>query len=236
MLNNKQVVAIIPVRGGSKGIPGKNLYRLGKDTLLERTIKLAKKCQYIDRILVSTDDREMYDISVQHNVQTKQPRPEMLATDDAKTIDVVLYTLDEQELDDVYVILLQVTSPLKTLDDINRLFCEFEENSTADAIVSMTEHDDPHPDKIQKINNGYVESYMGVESMVARQLLPKVYRLNGAFYLTHSDILKERRTFLPARTIPFIMPRERSVNLDTMYDIYILEALVNKNAVEIEEY
>lgn len=236
MLNNKEVVAIIPVRGGSKGIPGKNLYRFGNDTLLERTIKLARGCSHIDKIIVSTDDDEMYAISKKYSVHTRNKRPEYLANDTAKTIDVVIHTLDESQFDDVYVLLLQVTSPLKNLDDLNGLFEEFSHFNKADAIVSLCSHDDPHPHKIQEIKNGFVKSYMGVESMVARQLLPKVYRLNGAFYLTHSNVIRSKKTFLPERTIPFLMPPERSVNLDTMYDLYLLEALVVKNVIKIEEY
>jgi len=236
MLNNREVVAIIPVRGGSKGIPGKNLYRFGNDTLLERTIKLSQKCDKIDKVIVSTDDDEMYAISKQYGVNMKNKRSAELANDSAKTIDVVTHVLDEFELDDVYVVLLQVTSPLKMLDDLNKLFDEFSSDKKAEAIVSLCAFDDPHPDKIQKIEYGYVKSYMGVESMVARQLLPKVYRLNGAFYLTHSDTIRYKKTFLPEKTIPFVMPEERSVNLDTMRDIFLLESLVDKKLIQIEEY
>jgi CMP-N,N'-diacetyllegionaminic acid synthase len=236
MLNDKKVIAVIPVRGGSKGIPGKNLYKLGKDSLLERTIKLAKKCSKIDQIVVSTDDDEMYAISKQHCVNTKEKRPTELASDSAKTIDVIIHVLDELELDDVYVIMLQVTSPLKILEDLNKLFDEFSSDKDAEAIVSLCAFDDPHPHKIQKIEDGHVKSYMGVESMVARQLLPKVYRLNGAFYLTHSDTIRSKKTFLPEQTISYLMPAERSVNLDTMYDLYLLEALFDKKLINIEEY
>ena len=235
MLNNKEVVAIIPVRGGSKGIPGKNLYKLGKDTLLERTIKLAKKCTCIDKVIVSTDDDEMYAISKKYEVNTNEKRPAHLADDSAKTIDVVIHTLDEFQLEDVYILLLQVTSPLKNLDDLNGVFDKFS-NNNADAIVSLCSHDDPHPDKIQKIDNGFVKSYMGIESMVARQMLPKVYRLNGAFYLTHSNIICNQKTFLPEKTIPYVMPAERSVNLDTMYDIYNLEGMLERGVYIVEEY
>jgi CMP-N-acetylneuraminic acid synthetase len=141
------------------------------------------------------------------------------------------------EIRDAYIMLLQVTCALRTLDDLNS-FCKAFEDSidTAQAIVSIIPHDSPHPDKIQKLENGYVTSYMGKESMIARQTLPKVYALNGAFYLTHTDILKTKKTFIPERTIPFIMPPERSVNLDTIQDVYILEALLEKGVVELEEY
>jgi CMP-N-acetylneuraminic acid synthetase len=237
MLNNKKVYAVIPVRGGSKGIPRKNLYRLGKDTLLERTIKLGLGCASIDKVVVSTDDLEMFEISKKYNVNAPTLRPAHLATDTAKTVDVVLHLIQELNIEDAYILLLQVTSPLKTLSDLNALCQTFEANiEKADAIVSITAHDDPHPMKIQKIENGYLSSYMGVESMVARQTLPQVYRLNGAFYLTSTDILKRRHTFMPKNTLPFIMPKERSVNLDSKMDLILLEALVERGIVTLEEY
>ena len=234
MLNNKKVYAIIPARGGSKGIPRKNLYKIGGLTLLERTILLGKECKYIDKVLVSTDDQEMYDISKKYKVNTPGLRPSYLATDTAKTIDVVIDLMDELSIRDSYILLLQVTSPLRKSDDIENLFKIFEENKdSCNAIVSLTEFDDPHPNKIQKIENGFVKSYLGVESMVPRQELPKVYRLNGAFYMTSTEILRKYRTFIPEKTIPFIMPEERSLNLDNKYDLYLLEALMQKGLIEI---
>lgn len=234
MLNGKSIVAIIPVRGGSKGIPKKNLYKIGNDTLLERTIKLAKKCLRVDRVIVSTDNDEMYTISKKYSVNTKEKRPGYLANDTASTIDVIIHTLEELSIDDTYVLLLQVTSPLRTLDDLNDLLDSFLDNTHANAIISMCKHDDPHPDKIQKIENGFVQSYMGAESMVARQLLPKVYRLNGAFYFTHLDIIKRKKSFFTNKTMPYIMPPERSINLDTMNDLYLLESLIDKGVVDVE--
>jgi CMP-N-acetylneuraminic acid synthetase len=234
MFNKKKVIVIIPVRGGSKGIPRKNLYKIGNDTLLERTIKLAKKCTRVDRVIVSTDDDEMYAISKKYCVNTKEKRPSYLASDTASTIDVIIHTLEESSIDDAYVLLLQVTSPLRTLDDLNNLLDSFSNHRDANAIISMCEHDDPHPAKIQKIENGFVQSYMGVESMVARQMLPKVYRLNGAFYLTHLDIIKSKRSFFTNKTMPYIMPPERSINLDTMNDLYLLESLIDKGIVNVE--
>jgi CMP-N,N'-diacetyllegionaminic acid synthase len=234
MLNKKKVYAIIPVRGGSKGIPKKNLLKLGDLTLLERAIILGQNCRFIDKIIVSTDDLEMYDISKQYKVNTPNLRPSYLASDNAKTIDVVLNLIEELAIKDSYILLLQVTAPLRNLEDLENFFKKFEENlKNCNAIVSLTEFDDPHPDKIQKIENGFVKSYIGVESMVPRQELPKVYRLNGAFYMASTEILKKYHTFIPEKTIPFIMPEERSLNLDTIYDLYLLEALVQKGIVKI---
>jgi CMP-N,N'-diacetyllegionaminic acid synthase len=236
MLDGTKLIAVIPVRGGSKGIPRKNLYRLGRHTLLERAILLALACPYIDQVIVSTDDKEMFDLARKYFVAAPTLRPAHLATDSAKSVDVVLDLMSQLAISDAYILLLQVTSPLRTLADLNGFLETFASSPKhPEAIVSVTAHDDPHPDKIQKIENGLVRSYLGVDSMVPRQSLPKVYRLNGAFYMTHAQTLRTKHTFLPERTIPYVMPRERSVNLDTIMDLHLLEALLAKNVVQLEE-
>lgn len=237
MLRGQPVTAVIPVRGGSKGIPGKNLYRLGRDTLLERAIKIAKLCSYVDRVVVTTDHPEMYEIARRYGAAAPSLRPGKLASDNAKTVDVVLHLVETVPIDTGWVLLLQVTSPLRTLSDLTA-FCETFEKGPADseAAVSLVHFDSPHPDKIQKIEDGLVKSYLGKESMVARQSLPTVYALNGAFYITHRDTLVTARTFMPPHTLPYVMPAERSVNLDTVADLYTLEALLERGLYKIEEY
>jgi CMP-N,N'-diacetyllegionaminic acid synthase len=235
MLNGKKVWAIIPARGGSKGIPRKNLYKLGNETILERTIRLAKSCVYVDEVVVSTDDHEMYEIAKKHGVNSPALRPEHLATDEASTIDVVLDLMKELNICDAYVLLLQTTSPLRNEEDIKNLFKEFEAKiDKADAIVSLTAHSEPHPNKIQKIEGDYVASYLGCESSVPRQSLPKVFKLNGAFYMIDSEILKKEKTFIPKKTIPFVMPEERSVNIDHPYDLCLLETLIERGIVNVD--
>jgi len=237
MLSGGELVAVIPVRGGSKGIPRKNLYRLGQETLLERAIKLASACKRVDRVVVSTDDPEMYEIASRYGVAAPSLRPAHLATDAARTVDVVLDLLDQIKVEDAYVLLLQATSPLRTLSDLEQLLDIFEnDTSGAEAIVSLTKQDDPHPDKIQKIQDGFVRPYLNVDSMVPRQTLPTVYRFNGAFFLTDAKVLRSKGTFMPCRTLPYIMPPERSVNLDGPLDLILLEALVARHIVSPEDY
>lgn len=237
MLRGQSVTAVIPVRGGSKGIPGKNLYRLGRDTLLERAIKIAKLSPYVDRVLVSTDSQEMYDIAQRYAAAAPTLRSAELAADNTKTVDVILDLIDTAPIECGWILLLQVTSPLRTLGDLNA-FCEAFENgpTEAEGSVSLVHFDSPHPDKIQKIENGLVQSYLGKESMVARQSLPVVYALNGAFYLTHRSTLLSCHSFMSPSTLPFVMPEDRSVNLDTMSDVFILEAMVQRGLYSIEEY
>jgi len=237
MLNGRELVAVIPVRGGSKGIPRKNLYRLGQDTLLERAIKLGLACGRVDRVVVSTDDAEMQEIASRYGVAAPRLRPAHLATDTARTVDVVLDLLGQINVADACVLLLQATSPLRTLSDLEQLLDIFESaTGDAEAIVSLTKQDDPHPDKIQKIEEGFVHPYLNVDSMVPRQTLPTVYRFNGAFFLTDTRVLRSKGTFMPPRTLPYIMPPERSINLDSMLDLYLLDALIERGVVTLEEY
>jgi CMP-N-acetylneuraminic acid synthetase len=187
-------------------------------------------------VVVSTDHPQMHAIAERHGAAMPALRPAELATDLAMTVDVVLHVMDSMKLPPGYILLVQATSPLRILADLNGLCEAFDRDLTADAIVTLVRHDSPHPDKIQKIEDGYVASYLGRESMVARQSLPEVYAFNGAFYLTHSDILREQKTFLPKRTRPYVMPEERSLNLDHESDFVLLEAMIEKRLIAIEEY
>jgi len=236
MLKSQPLTAVIPARSGSKGIPGKNLYRLGRDTLLERSIKLAARSGHVDRIVVTTDDPEMLELARALGAAPPWLRPSELATDEANAVDAVLHLIETLPVDTGYVLLLQTTSPLRTLADLEGLCHTFEESPEARAIVSLTRHDSPHPEKIQELQDGYVRSYLGSSSHRPRQALREVYALNGAFYLTHRDTLVSERSFLPERTLPFLMPPERSINLDTPFDLEVLEALVARGSVTLEEY
>ncbi len=234
MIKEQQLTAIIPVRGGSKGIPGKNLRRLGRDTLLERAIKLAHHAPQVDRILVTTDDPEMYKTAQDYGVAAPGLRPAHLASDSATSVDVVAHLIDHANIAPGYLLLLQATSPLRTTGDLASLCRKFEE-SDADAIVSLCKHEEPHPAKLQIIEQEHVRPFMATGFEGPRQDLTSVYALNGAFYLINRDIFLTNRSFLPPRTIPFLMPPERSANLDTLTDWHILTALVEKGIWELEE-
>ena len=236
MLRGRPVTAVIPVRAGSKGIPGKNLHRLGGDTLLERAIKLAQRCRRVDRVLVSTDSPEMQAIAARYGAAAPELRPAALASDGAKTVDVVEHLVASAGIPAGYILLLQATSPLRTLADLEALCAAFEAAGDAEAMVSVTPYAGPHPEKLQRIENGRIVSYLGTDSGRPRQELPDLYALNGAFYLIDRDLLLRGRSFLPEGTLPFVMPPERSVNLDTPLDLQIAEALLDRGVWTIERY
>ena len=226
MIRSERLTAIIPARGGSKGIPRKNLLRIEGETIVERAIRLARESGRVDRVLVTTDDPEIYELAKLHDAAPPSLRPPHLATDLATTIDAVIHLIDDADVEDGYVLLLQPTSPLRTASDLDRLCKLFEANPEALAIASVVRHDAPHPNKIMTIDGGYLRSYLGTNPSVPRQSLPVVHAINGAFYLVPRQIVMEQRTFLPERTLPFEMPVERSVNLDGPMDLLLLEVLL----------
>jgi len=232
MVRGETLTALIPARAGSEGLPGKNLYKIGNETLVERTIRRARASGRVDQVLVTTDDPEIYAIAKSLDAAPPSLRPAHLATRDALTIDAVNHLIGDADIKSGYIILLQVTSPLWTVEDLRGICLQYEENTEADAIVSVVRHDAPHPDKIMKIDNGWLRSYLGRETMVPRQSLPPVYALNGAFYLISLLGLQKKRTFIPEYSIPFIMPPERSVNLDGPLDLMLINLITEKGLHE----
>jgi CMP-N,N'-diacetyllegionaminic acid synthase len=228
MIRGERLTAIIPARGGSKGIPRKNMLRIDGETIVERSIRLARESGRVDRVLVTTDDPEIYELAKKHGAAPPSLRPPHLARDLSTTIEAVIHLIHDAEVEDGYILLLQPTSPLRTASDLQALSDRFEASPEALAIVSVVRHDAPHPNKIITIESGYVKSYLGTNPSVPRQSLPVVHAINGAFYIVPRRIVMEQGTFLPERTLPFEMPPERSVNLDGPIDLLLLEALLTK--------
>ncbi len=236
MIRSRPVTAVIPVRGGSRGIPGKNLRKVGRDTLLERAIKFAGAAPRIDRVLVTTDDPAMQDVASAYGVAAPSLRPDHLATDTATTLDAVRHLIDDAQIAAGYILLLQVTTPLRRLADLDALAEQFEQDGQVEAAASVSPHQGAHPEKLQRIVESRLHSYLGVEAGRARQTMPDLFELNGAFYLIDRDVLLREQTFLPEPTLAFVMPPERSANLDTMTDWKILDAMLAAGHWEVEEY
>lgn len=234
MVRGENLTAIIPVRGGSKGIPGKNLKLLAGQSLLERAISFAKASSRIDRTIVTTDDAAMHDIAKRHGVACPTLRPAHLASDTATTAAVVEHVLSECSITGGYLLVLQATSPLRTRADLEEL-CATYERSEADAIASVTAIDEPRPEKMKRIVDGRIVPYIGESHEGPRQSLPQPYKLNGAFYLISLEVFRRENRFLPPNTIPFVMPEERSHNLDSMTDWKVMEAMIAAGHWGLEE-
>ena len=186
----------------------------------------------IDDIYVSTDCQEYENIALNAQAKSLGLRSKDLATDTANSIDVAIDLIQRLKTKYDYLILLQPTSPIREPKDIDTMLTLLQDNS-ADACVSISPLEEPHPYKLKSINEfGYVSPFIdGKTSEIPRQLLPKVYALNGAIYITRIKTILEEKTFLPKKTLPYVM--DHTINIDTEEDFLLLDALYKKNKVKI---
>lgn len=231
MYQAKRILAIIPARGGSKGIPHKNIMPIVSKPLIAYSIEEAKKSKYIDYTLVSTDDDEIKKVSLNYGASVPFLRPEELSNDSAKSIDVVLHGveyLNKQGEKFDYVVLLQPTSPLRTVKDIDEAI-ELLVKEEGKSLVSVCESEE-NPVLMRTIENEKlvpIVKFNGGD--LRRQLLPEVYIFNGALYINQVDMLVHEKTFVNEETIPFIMDRYKSIDIDDILDAKLVEVILKEN-------
>jgi CMP-N,N'-diacetyllegionaminic acid synthase len=225
MAQSSPFTAIVPARAGSKGIPGKNLWSYEGISLLARTIRLARHCARVERVIVSTDSTEMQAIALSEGAECPHLRPAELATDTATSAAVVRYVLEGMAVTSDHLLLLQVTAPLRILADCNG-FLDHYLASGAPAATSVVKHDEPRPEKMKRLEQGLVLPYLGSHYEGPRQALPQPYALNGAFYAIRRTVFLTEGRFLPAGTVGFEMPAGRSHNLDSALDMAVFEAML----------
>lgn len=227
-----KVLAIVPARCGSKGFKNKNIAKIGDKTLLGLAVKVGLDCKAVNDIYVSTDCKEYENIALNTGAKSLGLRPEDFATDSAKSIDVVIDLINRLEEKYDYLVLLQPTSPIREPKDIENMINLLKEKN-ADACVSLTQFEEPHPFKLKSVDSyGYVKPFIdGTTSEVARQSLPKVYSLNGAIYITKVETILNEKTFLPKKTVPYIM--NTNINIDSEEDFIFLEAMIQNKKVKV---
>lgn len=225
---NHKILAIIPARGGSKGVPRKNIRELAGKPLIAWTINEAKKSNYITQTILTSEDPEIIEVAKQYGCEVPFVRPLALAQDDTPGIDPVLHAIEQCPGFD-YVVLLQPTSPLRTVEDIDGCI-EKALQYQADFCVSVTEPE-KSPYWMYQINdNEVMEPLLELDNLPSRrQKLQKVYALNGAVYVAKIEKLKEKKTFLPPKTLAFIMEKEHSIDIDTEWDFNICEWYLKNN-------
>jgi CMP-N-acetylneuraminic acid synthetase len=231
-----QFLALIPARGGSKGIPRKNIRLVGNKPLIAWTIEAARESELVSRTIVSTEDREIADIAQQYGAEVPCYRPDNLAEDTSDTLDAVLYTLDFLEQKEGYtpdyVVLLQPTSPLRRSEDIDAAIL-FTIERHADSVVSICGAK-PHPLLSKTLTkNGTLMDYIhGGSDYSRRQDFPAVYSLNGALYINSISSLKNARKFVIPNTYGYIMPEERSLDIDSPFDLFIADLILTHSINE----
>jgi CMP-N,N'-diacetyllegionaminic acid synthase len=230
MHNGKSLLALIPARGGSKGLPGKNLRPLAGKPLIAWTIEQALRCPAIDRVIVSTDDPAIAETATQWGAEVPFLRPSELAADDSRMVDVVLHALDWDRANNQSwgeVMLLQATSPLRELLDIKASLARMDE-CRAEAIVSVCpcEHSPMWANTLGP--NGRMNEFLRMQTEGNRQDLPTYYRLNGAIYLARTDYFRRCGGFYGEQTYAVIMPNERSIDIDSPLDFELAEFLIGR--------
>lgn len=228
-------MALITARGGSKGLPRKNVLPLNGRPVVAWTVETALRTYSVDRVIVSTDDCEIADVCRQAGADVPFTRPASLAQDEAGHMDVVVHAIEwlaeHEKYHPDYVMLLQPTSPLRTAGDIESAV-DIARRRNADSVISVCETHQ-HPHLIKRISEGgtLVDFVSGVPAAGSaerrRQDLPPAYFENGAIYLTKRDVLLNQRTFCPVRTYPYIMPPERSLQIDDAWDFKLIQAVLN---------
>lgn len=218
------VFALIPARGGSKGIPRKNVRPIAGKPLIAWTIEAARAARDIDAVVVSTEDAEIADVARAWGAEVPFLRPVELAADETPGVDPVLHAIEMLPEHDA-VILLQPTSPLRTAADIDGLLALVAQ-AGAPSAVSVCEPDS-HPSWMYRLDgDGRLAPLLPVPAAVRRQDLPPVYSLNGAIYYARTAWLRERRGFVGPETIGYCMPADRSVDIDGPLDWRLAELLL----------
>lgn len=230
MFAKQKILALIPARGGSKGIKDKNIIPLGGKPLIAYSIEAAKRSKYIDSIVVTTDSEKIAEIAKSYGAKVPFIRPAELAADTSKTIDAVLHAIKTlKSLGKEYstLLLLQPTQPLRTTDDIDKAIEVYYQKGEK-GLVSISPVDDS-PLLIRSIGaDGKLVKLLSQNSTCRRQDMPNYYKVNGCIYINKIDELDKNTSFNDNK-VPFIMTKEHSVDIDELSDLWMAEYYLQLN-------
>ena len=222
MIDGKKVLAVIPARQGSKGLPGKNIRMLAGKPLLGWTIAAAQNSQLIDRLVLSSNDSLAMDYARSVNCEVPFSRTEELSGDTVTGVDVVIDAVNRCPGFDV-VVLLQPTSPLRTTEDIDNALRFVIENSAVSGISIVQSRSNPHWMYYRDSEQQLIQVLDG-QNITRRQELPLVYEPNGAIYIADINYLLDERSLITTRTIGYEMPSDRSIDIDNIDDFKAAES------------
>jgi len=233
MISNKlKILGVITARGGSKGIPGKNIKMLGGKPLIAYTIEVAKKSNLITDLIVSTDDEEIADVAKKYGAEVPFMRPKELAEYDTPHLPVMQHAISfmEDKLDIVfdYIVILQPTSPFRIIEDIDETIQKLIDTG-ADSAVSLVELDSSeHPIKAKKMEGNDVLPYcMEEKEGTRRQDFPIAYKRSAAVYAMRRDLIMKDNKIFGDNIVGHIVPKDRSIDIDEPLDWLKAEYMLN---------
>jgi CMP-N-acetylneuraminic acid synthetase len=224
-----KILAIIPARGGSKGVPGKNIIKFDGKPLIQYAVDCALNSNLLDKIIINSDDQSILDTVDDKNSERiiKELRPKELGSDNSSIVDVVLHTLSQ--IKDKYdlVILLQVTSPLRTSQDIKEIVGLFTKDKKLEGVVSVVPMDDMNPARMYELgSDSDLKPLMKEAEATRRQDLKPVYYRNGCFYAVKTEVLVQQKTFMPTYKRAYVMNPDHLLNIDSFRDVKLAEVLI----------
>lgn len=241
MIDGKRVLAIVPARKGSKGLPLKNIRPFAGKPLLAWPIAAARAAAHVDRVIISTDDRGFADIAVEHGADAPFLRPAELASDTAPSLGFILHALDTLEADgDVYdyVVLLEPTSPLTESSDVDAALRQMVE-AGADAIVGVSRHEATHPAfAVRRGGDGSITPYASVafKDMPRRQDIEPLFSLDGTVYISSVEGLRREQGFCHGRTLGYESERYKAQEIDDLVDFICVEAIAaNRDLIKQQD-
>lgn len=231
MYDNKKILAIIPARAGSKGLPSKNSKVLNGKPLIAWTIEASLKSKYIDETIMSTDCEQIAAIAKKYGAQVPFLRPQELAQDDSRSIDAVYHTLEELEKIKVkydVVVFMQPTSPLRTEKHIDEAL-EILFKKEAKGIVSMCKCEKSPVWSNMIPEDGSIKDFIKNEfNNISRQQTPDYYRINGAIYIAYIDYLRENDAYFGDKSYVYKMDSDSSTDIDTIRDFQLAEIIMRE--------
>ena len=234
MTNKKSILFLIPARGGSKGLPGKNIRPLNEKPLIAWTIETALKMKssgHDARIVVSTDSDEIAEVSKFYGAEIPFMRPNELAQDHSTSMDVVLHALDFFERQNIHfdmLCMLEATSPQRDEQDLEGAINLLLNSPEAESVVGVCRSESGHPAFLAKKNKQhFISPYHGGEfKFLRRQDIDDVYFFEGSMYISYPSSLRKRKSFYHEKTLGFEMPKWKSFEVDDLTDFLVIERLM----------
>lgn len=228
-----EVLFVIPARGGSKGLPGKNIKEIAGKPLIAWSIQAAKEAaEQIgnSKVIVTTDSKEIAEVATIYDAEIPFMRPDSLAQDHIGHMDVILHAIEEMEKQNCffkYVIMVEPTSPQRDSADLVGAFNLLKQEQDAESLVGISKTESCHPMFLTKLKNNFLDPYENKSfTFYRRQDTDQVYFYEGSMYISKIDSLKSRKSFYHEKTLGYVMPKWKSFEIDDLTDFLIIEQLL----------
>lgn len=238
MYQNKTFLAIIPARSGSKGLPNKNIKNLCGKPLMAWSIEAGLQSRYIDEVVVSTDSEEYAKIAREYGAQIPFLRPMELSLDTSTTFDSIKHTIDfyKSQLNKTfdYIVLLEPTSPLREVKDIDQAIEMLFLNQNVEAIVGICKTESQNPAfLINLTHTNIIEGYTNKNfKPIRRQEIEDVYFFEGTIYISKTETLLQKQNFYHHKTMGYIVPKWKSLEVDDEDDFFMIETMMKKHILK----